>query len=137
MPSLVNLPPSSQHPTALDCHRALGSDPCVTQQIPLALCFTYSSVDVSMLLSQFVPPSPSHTASTSLFSMSSSPLLPCRFFSTIFLDPIHTISLSVSELLHSIQQALCSSTSLGLTQVSSFLKLRNIPSREHFMQRWV
>ena len=36
---------------------------------------------LSMILSQFVPPSPSHTVSTSLFSMSASPLLKHLFFS--------------------------------------------------------
>ena len=34
--------------------------------------------NVSMLLSQFVPPSPPRTVSTNLFSMSASTLLPCK-----------------------------------------------------------
>ena len=42
-------------------------------------------------LSHSIPPSPSPTVFTSLFSMSASLLLPwSRFFSTIFLDSIHT-----------------------------------------------
>ena len=41
-------------------------------KFPLAICFTYSNVYVSMLLSQFIPLSPSPTVSTSLFSMSAS-----------------------------------------------------------------
>ena len=48
------------------------------RKFPLVIYFTYSNVYVSMLLSQFIPPSPSPTISTSLFSRSASPLLPCR-----------------------------------------------------------
>ena len=35
---------------------------------PLAFYFTYGNVYVSMLFSQFIPPSPSPTVSTSVFS---------------------------------------------------------------------
>ena len=40
--------------------------------------FTYGKAHVSTLLSQLVPPSPSPHVFPSLFSMSASPLLPCR-----------------------------------------------------------
>ena len=46
--------------------------------VPLATVI-FSNVNVSMLLSQFIPPCPSPTVSTSLFSMSVSPLLPWKF----------------------------------------------------------
>ena len=39
-------------------------------KFPLAGCFTYGNLYVSMLLSEFVPPSPSPAVTTSLFSMS-------------------------------------------------------------------
>ena len=45
-------------------------------KFPLGISFTYGSVRVSMLLSEFVPPSPSPTGSTRLFFVSVSPLRP-------------------------------------------------------------
>ena len=42
---------------------------------PLAIYFTYGNVCVSMLLSQFIPPSPARTVSTSVLAMTASPLL--------------------------------------------------------------
>ena len=42
-----------------------------------------------MLLSQFVPPSPSPTVSRSLFSMSASPVLPCRWVHWYHLCRLH------------------------------------------------
>ena len=64
------------HP--LGHHGARGWAPCVSRNFPLAICFTYGSVYVSVLFSQFVPPSPSSALSTSLFSMSASLFLPCK-----------------------------------------------------------
>ena len=40
--------------------------------------FTHGNAYFSALLSQFFPPSPSLPVSISLFSMSVSPLLPCK-----------------------------------------------------------
>ena len=54
VPSLLNLLPILQH------------------NFPLAVYFIHSNIHVSKLLSQFVPPSPSLTVSTGLFSMSES-----------------------------------------------------------------
>ena len=51
------LPP---HSTPLGCHRC--SEAFI--RLPLVICFTYGNVHVSMLLSQFTPPSPSPTVST-------------------------------------------------------------------------
>ena len=42
------------------------------------ICLMRDSVYMLMLLSPFVPLSPSLTVTTSLFSVSSSPLLPCK-----------------------------------------------------------
>ena len=47
-------------------------------KFPLAIYFTYGNIYISILVSQFVPPSPSLTVSISLFSVSVSPLLPYK-----------------------------------------------------------
>ena len=60
-PSILNLPATSHpHPTPPGCHRALVWVPWVIQQIPTGY-FTCGSVYASMLISPFVPPSPSPT----------------------------------------------------------------------------
>ena len=64
-PSCTSPPFLPLHPSSLGCHRALGLAPCVLQQLQPAFYFTY--VYVSMLLFQFVPPSPSSVVSTNLF----------------------------------------------------------------------
>ena len=69
-----HLPP---HPTALDCHSALRLS-ALCQTLALAVCFTYGAVYASVLPFQFIPPPPSPTVSTGLFSVSASPLFPCR-----------------------------------------------------------
>ena len=55
--------------------------------------FTYGNVYISELLSQFVPPSPSPTVSTSLFSMTTSPLLPCKEVYQYHLSRFHLYAL--------------------------------------------
>ena len=70
--------------------------------------FAYGNVYVSVLLSQFIPLSPSPTVSTSLFSMSTSPLLPCRGVHHYHLSRFHTyvliynVCFSLSDWLHSV-----------------------------------
>ena len=68
---------------SVGCHRVYQfelniANSYVIQQFPLAIYFTYGNACVSMLLSEFVPPSPSRTVSTSLCSMLEMPLLPCK-----------------------------------------------------------
>ena len=70
LPSWTSLP----SPTLLGCHRALDWVSCVTQQFHL-LSILHMVIYVSMLFSQFVPPSPSPTVSTSLLFMSASMLI--------------------------------------------------------------
>ena len=70
-----HLPP---HLTPLGCLERQVELPALYSIFLLAICFTYGNLCVSMLLSQFVPASPSHTVCTSLFTMSASLLLPCR-----------------------------------------------------------
>ena len=45
-------------PTPLACHSMLCWAPCVIQQLPIIYYFTYGNVYISVLLSQFLPPSP-------------------------------------------------------------------------------
>ena len=46
--SLLNPPPVSHPIPPLCCHRALDWAPCITQQIPIAIYFTYGNVYVSI-----------------------------------------------------------------------------------------
>ena len=68
-------PPSylPTHPKPLGCRRALDLSSLRNRKFPRAVCFTYGNVYVSVLLSQFVPPSPPLTVTTRLFSVSVSP----------------------------------------------------------------
>ena len=111
------------HPILLGCH---GS-------FPQAVYFTHSSVYMSMLLSQLVPPSPSPAVSTSPFS-TSVPLFPPykqvhqHHFSRFHIYAlICYICFSPSDLLHSVWETLCPSTSPQMIQCCSFLWLSNIP----------
>ena len=65
-PSL--LPPTC-HPSRLSRSTGFGF-PASYSKFPRAIYFTYGSVCVSVLFSQLIPPSPSSTASKSLFFMS-------------------------------------------------------------------
>ena len=69
-------PPSHLRPTSLSQSTGFGC-PVSYIKLPLAIYFTYGNVNVSMLFSQIMPPSPSPTESKSLLFMSVSPLLPC------------------------------------------------------------
>ena len=53
--------------------------PVSHSKFPLAIYFTYGNVYASKLFSQLITLFPSCTVSTSLFSMSASPLLPCKY----------------------------------------------------------
>ena len=85
---LVPLCPS--HPTPLACHTVPTGLPVLYGSFPLAIFFTHGNVYMSLLLSQFIPPSPSSSVSTSPSFMSPSPFLPGKWFiSTTFLDSIY------------------------------------------------
>jgi len=71
-------PPSSSHPTPLACHTVPTGLSVLYGSFPLAIFFTHGSLYMSMLLSQFVLPSPSFTVSTSPSSTSPFPFLPCK-----------------------------------------------------------
>ena len=74
--SLLNLPPMPTVPSLMVVTEHLIWAPCIIQKTSIGY-LTQSNVYVSMLVSQFVPHSPSPTVSTSLFSMCVSLLLPC------------------------------------------------------------
>ena len=67
VPSLLNFPPTSLLilPFSVVTEHWVWA-PWVTQQI-LTVCLTYGDINVSMLLSQFIPPSPSPTVPTHVF----------------------------------------------------------------------
>ena len=67
LPSWTFLPPPP-HPMYLCHHWALILVPCAVQQVPLGIYFTYDSMYMSILISQFTFPFP--TRSTCQFSMS-------------------------------------------------------------------
>ena len=82
VPSLLNLPS-----TPLGCHRAPGLS---SQQIPTSYLFYIQWCVCFNVTLSICPTSPSPTVSPSLFFMSASPLLPCKWIiRTIFLDPIY------------------------------------------------
>ena len=75
VPSLVNLPLTS-HPSRLSQSTSLSFLHHTANFH--SLYFTYGDAYASMLVSLFIPPSPSPTVSTSLFPKSASPLLLCK-----------------------------------------------------------
>ena len=77
--------------------------PLLHNRFPLATNFAHGSVYMLMLLSQFCPCSPFPAVSTSLFSMSVSPFLPCRELHQYHFSRVHryAFSLSVSSVAQS------------------------------------
>ena len=119
-PSWASLPPSLSHPSRWSQkHRA--DLPVLCGCFPLAICFTFGGVYMSMLLSHFVPASPSPSPCPQLHSLCLH-LYSCpspRFIRTIFFFfrfhiyvLAYSICFSLSDLLHSIWQTLGPSTSL-------------------------
>ena len=76
-------------PLLLGCHKARVWAPCLRSSFPLTICFIHGYVYVSMLLSQFVSPSPSLAVSTDPFSMSASLFLPCKQFQQYHFSRLH------------------------------------------------
>ena len=75
--SLFSCPPSRMPPLWVIAEHQAGS-PVLYGSSALAIWFTHGSAYMSVLLSQFVPPSSSPAVSISPFSTSASLFLPCR-----------------------------------------------------------
>ena len=126
------LPPTPSYPSRLSESTRLSylCYPTTSHQLSILSVVMYMFQCYSLNSSHpLLPPLYSQVCSLSLH------LYSCpanRFISTIFLDSIyicvliHSICFSLSKLLHSVQRALVSSTSLKLTQIHSFLWLSNI-----------
>ena len=128
-PSCISLPPSLSHPSGGHKHRA--DLPVLWGCIPLAIYFTFASVYMSMLLSHFIPTSPSPSLCRQVYSLCLR-LYSCpapTFFRTFFFFSFHIyvlaygICFSLSDLLHSVWQTPGPSTSLQITQFRFFLWL--------------
>ena len=118
-PSWTSPPPGLSQCTGFEC-------PVSCIELGLVMSFTYGNIHVSMLFSQIIPPSPSPTESKSLFFTSVSLLLSCIQGHWYHLSKFHIyalvycIGVVLSDLLHSVQQAPVSSTSLELIQMHYF-----------------
>ena len=67
-------------------YRLLSRVPCAISRFVLAIYFIYSSVYMSIPISQFIPPPLSPLVTISLFSTSVTLFLFCKFICNIFLD---------------------------------------------------
>ena len=124
---ILNLPPTSLPIPSLRVilvHQPWA--PCLMHQTWTAIYFIYGNVHVSMLFSLIIPLSPPPTESKSLFFTSVSLLLSHIQGHCCLLSKFHIyvlvccIGVFLSDLLHSIQWAPVSSTSLELIQMHSF-----------------
>ena len=88
IPSFLSLSPN-RHPTPLGCYSALSWAPCAIHLLPTSYLPTHGSADMSVLLSQFVPPSASSTVSTRPFSISAS----LQSILYVFLSAVHSLCL--------------------------------------------
>ena len=88
-------PPTPSNPSRLSQSTGLSSLSHYSK-VPLAICFTYGSIYVSMLLSQFIPSSSSPPVSKSLFSMAVSP--PVQFSRLVVSDSLWPHGLQHSRL---------------------------------------
>ena len=104
--SLLHLPPTLPIPPLQVVTEHWADLPVLCGCFPLAICFTFGSVYMSMPLSHFVSAIPSPAVSSSLFSKSTSLFLPCHQVCQYQFFRFHTCALaygicfSPSELLH-------------------------------------
>ena len=82
LPSILSLPPLQ-----------VITLPVLCSNFPLASSLTHNSIYMSMLLSQFIPPSPCLTVSMSLFSISASPSFPCKLVHQYHFSRFHIYAL--------------------------------------------
>ena len=77
-PSWTSLPPTCPSYFSRSSQNTELSSLWFFSRFPLAFCFTHGSVYMSILISHFIPFSPSPTVSTCPFSISASLFLHCR-----------------------------------------------------------
>ena len=105
-PPWTSLPPTAPHPSPLGCHRAWGWTPWAMKQLSLShLLYTWQSL-YSGLLSQSVPPSPSLSVLTSLFSTSAFLFLPLKEVHQGYFSRFHTYVL-IYNICFSLPDLLC------------------------------
>ena len=108
-------PPSlTPHPTDLGHHRAPSWVPCALQWLPTTIYFAHGSIFMSILISQSVPSLPQLSSSVCSLHLCLYSCPANRFISTIFFffgfqiyALTHDICFSLTDLLHSVWQALC------------------------------
>ena len=93
VPSLLRPPPppSQPHPSRLSQCNGCGS-PASYIKLPLAACFTYGNVYISVLFSQIIPPyPPTESKSPKVCSLDLCLLRcpECRIIGTVFLDSVY------------------------------------------------
>ena len=108
IPFLLSLPPTFLIPPLQVVTKHQTDFPVLCSSFPLAIHFTFSSIYTSMLLSHFIPASPSHPVSSSPLSMSASLFLPCpqvhqyHFFRFLMCALVSSICFSLSDFHHSV-----------------------------------
>ena len=106
-PSSAPFPLISPLQVIADCQTRF---PVLHSNFQLAMYLTHDNVYISVLLSQFFPPSPCPAVSTGLSSTSPFPFLPCKQLHQYHFSRLHIYALiygicfSLSDLLHSVQQ---------------------------------
>ena len=78
IPSLLSLPPTFPTPRLQVVTKHQADFPALCSSFPLAIHFTFGSINMSVLLSHFIPVSPSRPVSQSPFSTSASLFLLCH-----------------------------------------------------------
>ena len=131
--SLLRLPPTLPIPPLYVITKHQADLPVLCSCFPLAIYFTFATVYMSVVLSHFIPAyPPPRVLKSILYICVFIPVLTLWSWESFFLS-FHTyvlacgICLSLSDLLHSIWQTLCPSTSLQISQFRSILWLSNIP----------
>ena len=100
--------PTAPYPSPLGCHRAPGWTPWAIKQLSIVIYSTHGNACISVLLFQFVPPSPSLSVHTSLFSTSAFLFLPLKEVHQGYFSRFHTyvliynICFSLPELPHCV-----------------------------------
>ena len=117
-PSWTSLPPPCpSHPSRLS-QSTRWSSLCHTAN-PHSLSILHMIIYVFPCSCQFVPPSSSPAVSTSLFSMSASPLLPCKYVHQYHLSRFHMHGLIFFHVQH---KPVCESQSIIKLAPSSVWK---------------